>query len=453
MGVAPQVRSPVKLVAVDMGYGHLRAAQALGDVIDQPVLYADRPPIADGEELGKWRRTRWFYESISRASQLGSFAGPFRSLLEGVTSIPHLHPYRDLSAPTLGVKGLRRMMRDGLGKGLIELLKSEKAGLLSTFYAPAIAADAAGCPRVTCVVTDADINRIWAPPEAVRSDIDFCVPSVRAKLRLQSYGVRPEKIHLTGFPLPGELLGGADLEALRRNLGRRLLRLDPTGTFRDSYRDEVGHFLGELPAASDAPPLVTFAVGGAGSQGPLALTLLESFKRDIGEGRLRLALVAATHEELAEEFLGGIKKLGLADQLGTGVRVLHEADLLTYFKSFNALLAETDVLFTKPSEMTFFAALGLPLVFSWPVGVHERYNRRWAIEGGAGLKQRDPRFANEWIQEWLVDGTLAGAAWSGFMRLPKFGLYRILEQAGLAAARVRDEKVSPPATPQSLAGN
>ena len=111
--------------------------------------------------------------------------------------------------------------------------------------------------------------------------------------------------------------------------------------------------------------------------------------------------------------------------------MLYEADLLAYFRKFNELLAETDVLFTKPSEMTFFAALGLPLVFSWPVGVHERYNRRWAIEAGAGLKQRDPRFANEWIQEWLVDGTLAGAAWSGFMRLPKFGLYRILEQAGL----------------------
>ena len=443
----------VKLVAVDMGYGHLRAAQALGDVIDQPVLYADRPPIADGEELGKWRRTRWFYESISRASQLGSFARPLRSLLEGVTSIPHLHPYRDLSAPTLGVKGLRRMMRDGLGRGLVELMKAEHAGLLTTFYAPAIAADAAGLPGVTCVVTDADINRIWAPPEAARSEIDFCVPSVRAKLRLQSYGVRPEKIHLTGFPLPGELLGGPGLTALRKNLARRLLRLDPTGTFRDAYRDEVGHFLGELPAESDAAPLVTFAVGGAGSQSPLALTLLESFRRDIAEGRLRLALVAATHAGLEKEFLGGIKKLGLTEQLGAGVRVLYEAELLTYFKSFNALLAETDVLFTKPSEMTFFAALGLPLVFSWPVGVHERYNRRWAIEGGAGLKQRDPRFANEWIQEWLVDGSLAGAAWSGFMRLPKFGLYRILEQAGFAGAAVGDEseKLSPPARPRELA--
>jgi len=109
------------------------------------------------------------------------------------------------------------------------------------------------------------------------------------------------------------------------------------------------------------------------------------------------------------------------------VQILFTPDLWEYFRLFNQLLAETDVLFTKPSEMTFFAALGLPLVFSWPVGVHERYNRRWAIEGGAGLKQRDLRFTSDWIDEWLEDGTLAGAAWSGFMRLPKFGLYRILE--------------------------
>ena len=66
-----------------------------------------------------------------------------------------------------------------------------------------------------------------------------------------------------------------------------------------------------------------------------------------------------------------------------------------YFVRFNALLARTDVLWTKPSEMTFFSGLGLPLMFSWPVGVHEQYNRRWAIESGPGLNERDP-FAAEY---------------------------------------------------------
>jgi len=77
--------------------------------------------------------------------------------------------------------------------------------------------------------------------------------------------------------------------------------------------------------------------------------------------------------------------------------------------------------------MTFYGALGLPLLLAPPVGVHERYNRRWARESGAGFTHREPTYAAEWISDWLADGILAGAAWAGYMRLPKFGLYRILE--------------------------
>jgi hypothetical protein len=109
-----------------------------------------------------------------------------------------------------------------------------------------------------------------------------------------------------------------------------------------------------------------------------------------------------------------------------GVRVVAAQTLDDYFPTCNALLAEADVLWTKPSEMTFFAALGLPLILSPPVGTQEIYNRRWAIEAGAGLAQREARFAGEWLAEWLGDGTLAGAAWNGFTRLPKRGLFRIL---------------------------
>ena len=47
--------------------------------------------------------------------------------------------------------------------------------------------------------------------------------------------------------------------------------------------------------------------------------------------------------------------------------------------------------------------------------------------------QGDPTFAWQWISDWLEDGTLAAAAWSGFQRLPKFGAYRILEAMGLPA--------------------
>jgi hypothetical protein len=124
------------------------------------------------------------------------------------------------------------------------------------------------------------------------------------------------------------------------------------------------------------------------------------------------------------------------------VRVVGATELDGYFRACNALLAEADVLWTKPSEMTFFAALGLPLVLSPPVGTQELYNRRWAVESGAGIEQRDPRFAGEWLSEWLADGTLAGAAWNGFTRLPKRGLYRILK-AFEGTARAPGEARSP----------
>ena len=131
-----------------------------------------------------------------------------------------------------------------------------------------------------------------------------------------------------------------------------------------------------------------------------------------------------------------MQQTGLAEHPG-GIEILYEADIESYFARFDERLAETDVLWTKPSEMTFYAALGLPLVLAPPLGVHERYNRRWTIENGAGLKQRDPRYAGYWIREWLADGTLAAAAWSGFVRLPKFGLYQILERLGQAIPATR----------------
>jgi hypothetical protein len=423
----PENLARVKVVAVDMGYGHNRAAQAFATILKTSVWEVDVAPIAGADERRSWSRTRAFYEGMSRASQLGTLARPFRTLLDNVTSIPHLHPHRDLSGPTLGSRGLKWLIDRGLGRGMLEALQRDPGPLLTTFYAPALIADNAGLRPSYCVVTDADINRVWAPSDPKTSEVIYFAPSQRAQLRLQAYGVRPDHIHMTGFPLPPELLGGPDLAVLHSNLAARLVRLDPSGVFRDSYRDELDHFLGPLPEPTRRAPLLTFTIGGAGSQARLAKMLLASLKADIEAGKLRLTLVAGTHANLNDQFKEWTHEVGLDPRLGDGLDILYVSDLWEYFRVFNQLLAETDILFTKPSEMTFFAALGLPLVFSWPVGVHERYNRRWALEGGAGLKQRDLRFTSGWINEWLQDGTLAGAAWSGFMRLPKFGLYRILE--------------------------
>ena len=422
------------VVAVDMGYGHMRAAAPLADALGADVLQVDRAPLVASGEERLWGRVRRTYEGVSRLSQVPWVGAPLRRALEAVTDIPGLYPYRDLSAPTRGVHTLDRLVRRrGLGRGLVAELRRTGAPLLTTFYSPAIVADAAGLERIYCVATDSDLNRIWAPAEPRRTRIHYLVPTRRAARRLRSYGVPEDRITFTGFPLPDALVGGSSLATLEANLAARVVRLDPAGEFRRSVPEELAHFLGALPSEEEGrPPLLTFAVGGAGAQAGMAAELLPGFRRALEEGALRICLVAGVRADVEARFREIVRRAGMESLLGGALEILLAPTFREYYDRFNALLARTDVLWTKPSELTFYGALGIPLVLAPPVGVHERYNRRWARESGAGLKQRDARFASEWLADWLADGVLAAAAWAGYMRLPKFGLYRILEAVGAA---------------------
>jgi hypothetical protein len=414
------------VVAIDMGYGHMRAAEPLSNVLETPLLHADRPPLADEEEQKLWARVRRGYEWISRSSQIPIVGRPLKAALDAITAIPPMYPVRDLSGPTLGTKAFARFAEQGLGRGLVAHMKQTGAPLVTTFYSPAILCDRLGADGINCVVTDSDINRVWAPFDPPRTKIRYFAPSVRAKKRLESYGVPAARIELTGFPLPHELLGGEELTALRRNLTARLGRLDPGRTFLDQAGPELARVLGEKPESDGRAPLVTFAVGGAGSQVGIGRQLIHGMASAIRAGKLRLALIAGVRPEVDAAFRQTVAAAGLTEFLGRGVEILHEREVLVYMRRFHALLAETDVLWTKPSEMTFFAALGLPLVCAPPVGRHEDYNRQWAVEQGAGLHQGDPRVAAEWLLEWVAQGTLAAAAWAGFRRLPQRGLYNII---------------------------
>jgi hypothetical protein len=431
-----------------MGFGHLRAADAVARALGQPLLHADRAPFADDEEQALWARTRRSYERLSRLAALPLWVGrPFAALLDTITHIPELHPTRDLSAPTFSTGLLERLVERGLGRGVLAALEREQAPLFTTFFATALAADGKSAAEVDCLVTDTDLARAWVPRDPRRSRIRYFAPSERAVRRLRAYGVPPERILLTGFPLPDELLGGADLEVARRHLGRRLARLDPRRRFRRALGDEAARRFGASAAADGESPLLVFAVGGAGAQAGLAARFLPSLRPLIEVGRLRLALLAGTRPAVQRAFEALVAHHDLTGH--PGVSVVGAADLDGYFRACNALLAEADVLWTKPSEMTFFAALGLPLVLSPPVGAQEIYNRRWALEAGAGLPQRDPRFAGEWLAEWIADGTLAGAAWNGFTRLPKRGLYRILRAVDRTQLRAAPEGARSPAAPSA----
>jgi glycosyltransferase involved in cell wall biosynthesis len=415
-------------VAIDMGYGHLRPARSLASALGEPVLQADRPPLADAEEQRRWAALRRLYEGISRISGLPLIGPPLRSVLNTATHIPHLHPFRDLSSPTLGVKLLERSGREGLGQTMVAYLQEQDMTLLATFYSPAVLADYHGYDRVFCIVTDSDVNRVWAPIAPATSKIHYFAPSGRVVRRLRSYGVPKQQIELTGFPLPHGLVGGLDAPVLRRNLAARLSRLDPLGTFRKQYRADLEAF-DPLPTP-DAPPHLVFAVGGAGAQSELPQRFLPSLSETLKAGELRLTLVAGSRADVRKRFETQIAAARLESRIGINLAVLYEADTDRYFERMDSLLASTDVLWTKPSELVFYAGLGIPLLLSDPVGIHEVYNRRYARENGAALKQRDPDVIGERLRELLEDGHLATAAWAGYRRIPHRGLYEIQKRLG-----------------------
>jgi len=418
--------SKVAVVAIEMGYGHLRPARSLARELHTDMLHTDRPPLADEEEQRRWQATRRMYESMSRISTIPWVGTPLRGVLNTITDIPNLYPFRDLSSATLGVRLLERSAKQGLGRSIVSYLKQHDLTLLTTFYSPAVLADFHGHDRIYCVVTDSDINRVWAPFHPRASKIHYLAPSGRVVRRLRAYGVPEAQIELTGFPLPHSLVGGRERAVLLGNLLKRLARLDPTHAFRNSFAADLEH-VGRIPDTNQPPHLV-FAVGGSGAQVELSAAFLPSLRQLLERRRLRLTLVAGVRRNVKIRFEDELLHAGLKHQIGQSVEILYEPVLNNYFDRFDALLADTDILWTKPSELTFYAALGIPLLLAPPVGIHESYNLRWARENGAGLKQRDAHVIGDRLLEHLTDGNLASAAWSGYRRLPSDGLYNIIDR-------------------------
>jgi UDP-N-acetylglucosamine:LPS N-acetylglucosamine transferase len=228
---------------------------------------------------------------------------------------------------------------------------------------------------------------------------------------------------VTGFPLPPSLVGGRDGAALRRNLAARLPRLDPRGAFRDARREEIARELG-MPADGPAgPPTIVYAVGGAGAQVGLARTIVLALREGLRSGAVRLVLVAGTRERVAASLRGFVDEAGVAGS----ATVLFESEFDAYLARFNEALAAADILWTKPSELTFYAALGLPLLLSPPLGVHEARNRAWAASLGAAVDASDVRGTAARLPSLLADGTLAAAAWAGFRGMPQLGTWNVLD--------------------------
>lgn len=423
------------VVAVSMGYGHERAAYALRSIaIRKKIILANDYPGIPKSDRWLWDTGRTWYERISRFKRV-PVVGPMAfGLMDRIQAIDPFYPRRDLSEPTTQVHqtyfGIRQK---NWCRHLIEELAKDPKPLICTFMTPAFAAEEFGYPEdIYITICDADMARAWVPLEPRKSRIKYFAPTGRVVERLRLYGVREENIIFTGFPLPMENVGGPEATTARTDLARRMCNLDPHGVFAAHARVMLEAAFGRAYCASiqkkrPSSLHLTFAVGGAGAQRELGIQAARSLAPDIlDDHRLMLTLVAGTRPEVAQYFIDEINKTPLSRALKDGrVNVFLGKDREDYFTGFNKIMRQTDVLWTKPSELSFYTGLGLPIIMAPTVGSQEDFNRQWLYQVGGGTDALDPQYTREWFWDWVKGGALARMAWNGYTNAPTHGAYRI----------------------------
>ena len=422
-------KSKYWLVSVSMGYGHLRAVYPLRSNSEKGVIRADKLPESGKFEKLKWKFITSLYETVSRAGEKPVIGLIFRKLLNYFLYIPD-NNYQGKKVP-FQVRWLENAVKNGLGEGFVQHISYPHLPVVTSFYAVAIAAERAGYQNVCCIICDTDLSRAWVPADSSRSRINYFVPEVNSATRLISYGVDKERIKITGFPLPLELLGDRDLTTLKMNLWRRLMHLDPQRAFFSKHETEVNNALKlnilseKKNSSNDYCLTILYAVGGAGAQKKIGGDILKSLAVRIHQNNLRLIFAAGTRKD-TRDYLMKIKNKILP--WNNNVEVLWAKDFESYYYLFNNALQETDILWTKPSELVFYSALGIPIIMTKPLGPQELANHNWLKNSGAGMEHPDPSFFNIWLTYQLNNGRLAEAAWNGFIKSIKFGTFNIMDQ-------------------------
>jgi len=412
----------INLIAADMGYGHQRAAYPLMDIAKDNKIIS----INNYEGVPVWEKEYWenslkSYEQISRLKKIPLLGNLVFAIMDAFQKIAPFYPARDLSKPTTQEKFFYRVVKKGLGKDLVEKLNLTKLPFLTTFFVAAYFAEAQNYKGdIYCVICDTDASRAWANLDSDDTRVIYLLPSEKVRERFIMYGVPEKNLIVTGFPLPKENIGD-DKEILKNDLAVRLHLLDTKGVYFEKYSSLIKNYLPEKVVTR--PLTITYAVGGAGAQKETGLIILKNLKDKIVGGTLAVNLVAGNRPEIKEFFEEGIRELGL--DANVNVKVIFDADKIGYFKKFNQILRTSDILWTKPSELSFYCALGLPIIISQPVGSQEDFNREWLINMGAGIDSYDPEDVEEWLPDLLESGRLARAAMDGFLNAPTMGTYNI----------------------------
>lgn len=407
------------IVDVSMGYGHQRASYPLRGL--GKVIHANDYAGIPERDKKSWLSGRKSYEFISRFKSVPFLGWLAFRIFDRFQRIRNYYPKRKLFRPTLQLRQVYYTLKKNLGRHLIEKLKENPLPFIATFFTPAYMAEEFNYPGdIYCVLCDADVSRTWTPLKPKESRIKYFCPNNWTANRLESYGVKKDNVFFTGFPLPLENIGTEKMEILKEDMKNRLLNLDPNENYFKEYRVLIEDYLGSLPEDSNHPLTLMFAVGGAGAQKELGLEIIKGLESSIRQGRVRVVLSAGAREEVKEYFVSELKKIHLA-----GVKIIFNPLIEEYFEEFNRFLREVDILWTKPSELSFYSGLGLPIIIAPTIGSQEDFNRKWLLSLGAGIDQEDPKHVGQWLFDYLKSGRLAEASMQGFVEVEKLGVLNI----------------------------
>ncbi len=420
------------VVAVNMGYGHQRTAHPLRSfAYKREIINANDYDGIPEQDKKIWKDSRRFYEAISRFKRIPLIGKSMFSLYDNFfQKIVEFYPKKDLSRAPLLTRQTYALIKSGWGRHFVEKLKTKNLPLITTFFIPAFMAEEFDYPgKIYLVVCDADVSRQWAPEYPISTRINYCAPNKRVAERLKLYGVPKKQIFLTGYPLPESNIattrngGIKEMNAVKADLGRRLTNLDPVGAYSEKYCSFVKSALCALPKKSRRVLTLMFSVGGAGAQKEIGMEIMRQMSPRVKNGRIKVIISVGTNRTMKDFYQREAQFLGLGRN--QNLEILFEKDIKNYFNSFNKALRQTDILWTKPSELSFYSALGLPIIVAPPIGSQEDFNKSWLLRSGFGIEQGNLCCINEWLDDWLDNGYLAEAAMEGFIEGEKLGTTNI----------------------------
>ncbi|NOU18561.1 MAG: hypothetical protein HOO91_13480 [Bacteroidales bacterium] len=400
-------KKQVLLTTAEMGYGHLRALYPFFEMQGYRLVILGQTDCSKSAEKKFWKFTLKTYEVVSRIKCFPLLGWLAFGLMNNLLSIPPRNKEMKKHRKSFSFWLLERIIGMGLCKGLINEIVDNHSLVFTSFYAPVIALSKIRDVQVYCQICDSDLSRVWVADAPYNSSTHYFVPCNRATERLLSYGVGLEKIHLTGFPFPDELVGGINQEKAKRNFQKRMILLENPKII-----------------SSEFPLKIAYIVGGAGAYSDIGLKLAISLKEGIISGTIILYLVAGIKGNVASKYRR-FKEKKFPNSIN--IQIVESSNLSEYFHQFAELTSNIHILWTKPSELVFYSALGIPIIMTDPLGPQEEANHEWVLETNVGIDQPFKTYVNLWVIDKLRKGEFAKMARFGWEKGIRTALYKIPE--------------------------